>query len=148
MANGGWDGSCDTWQNFYGMVSADDPLTAIANGTGPYKLDHWTQGQEIALARNADYWGEPTKTERAVVLIVPEWGTRFSMLQAGDADFVDVPVENRSQADALVGERCEFDMTANAYKPCEVTDASQPLRLYIGRPQLVMDVILYNFAIK
>jgi len=146
--NGGWDGSCDTWQNFYAMTSAEDPFTAIANGTGPYKLDHWTQGTEIVMVRNDGYWGEPAKTERVVIQIIPEWGTRFAMLQAGDADFVDVPVENRSQADALVGERCEFDLAANASKPCEVVDASKPLRLRIGRPQLQMDVIIYNFAIQ
>jgi ABC-type transport system substrate-binding protein len=147
-ANGGWDGSCDTWQNFYAMTAPEDPFTGLANGTGPYKLDHWTPGTEVVLVRNEAYWGEPAKTERAVTLIIPEWGTRFAMLQAGDADFVDVPVENRSQADALVAERCEFDAAANAYKPCEVVDASKQLRLYIGRPQLQMDVIIYNFAIQ
>jgi ABC-type transport system substrate-binding protein len=146
--NGGWDGSCDTWQNFYGMVSADDPFTTIANGTGAYKLDHWTQGTEIVLTRNDAYWGTPAKLGRVAILIIPEWGTRFAMLQAGDADFVDVPVENRSQADALVGERCEFDLTANVYKPCEVVDASKPLRLHIGRPGIAMDVIIYNFGLK
>jgi peptide/nickel transport system substrate-binding protein len=45
-ANGGWDGSCDTWQNFYAVPSENDPLTTIMNGTGPFKLDHWTQGEE------------------------------------------------------------------------------------------------------
>jgi ABC-type transport system substrate-binding protein len=147
-ANGGWDGSCDTWQNFYAMTSAEDPFTGKTNGTGPYKLDHWTPGQEIVLARNDAYWGTKAKTERVVVQIIPEWGTRFAELQAGDADFVDVPVENRSQADALVGEKCVFDLAANAYKACEVTDAKQPLRLHIGRPSIIMDVVIYNFAIK
>ena len=148
VENGGWDGSCDTWQNYYAMQSSEDPFTAIANGTGPYKLDHWTQGQEIVMVRNDEYWGEPAKTERVSILIIPEWGTRFAMLQAGDADFVDVPVENRSQADELVGERCEYDPATNFYKACEVVDAAKPLRLYIGRPGLTMDVIIYNFDIK
>lgn len=148
VANGGWDGSCDTWQNFYAMQSADDPISGIINGTGPYKLDHRTPGQEIVMVRNEDYWGTPAKLGRVTLQIVEEWGTRFSMLQAGDADIVDVPVENRSQADEMVGERCEFDLAANAYKECEVVDASKPLRLYIGRPGIVQDVIIYNFAIK
>ncbi len=38
VENGGWNGECDTWQNTYGMVSADDPLSAIMNGTGAYSL--------------------------------------------------------------------------------------------------------------
>ena len=148
MENGGWDGSCDTWQNTYAMLAADNPFTPLANGTGPYKLDHWTPGQEIVMVRNDEYWGTPANIERATILIVPEWGTRFAMLQAGDADIVDVPVENRSQADALVGERCEFDLAAGSYKPCEVVDAAKPMRLTIGTPTLFMDVIIYNFAIQ
>jgi peptide/nickel transport system substrate-binding protein len=148
MENGGWDGSCDTWQDFYAMTDADNPFTPIANGTGPYKLDHWTPGQEIVMARFEEYWGTPAIVDRAVIQIIPEWGTRFAMLQAGDADFVDVPIENRSQGDTLVGERCEFDLEAGAYKPCEVVDATQPLRLHIGRPQLQMDVVIYNFGIE
>jgi len=30
--NGGWDGSCDTWQKFYAPTSDKDPLTKIENG--------------------------------------------------------------------------------------------------------------------
>jgi peptide/nickel transport system substrate-binding protein len=148
IENGGWDGSCDTWQNTYAMTAEENPFTAITNGTGPFKLDHWTQGEELVMVRNDNYWRDPAPLERVVLLIIPEWGTRFSMLQAGDADTVDVPVENRAQPDQMVGERCEYDAAANAYKECEVVDDSQPLRLYIGRPQLQMDVILYNFNIE
>ena len=36
-----------------------NPFTGITNGTGPFKLDHWTQGEEIVLVRNDDYWREP-----------------------------------------------------------------------------------------
>jgi peptide/nickel transport system substrate-binding protein len=147
IENGGWDGSCDTWQNFYPMSSEEDPFTAIMNGTGPFVFDHWTPGEELVLVRNDNYWTEPAKLERVVQLFIPEWGTRFSMLQAGDADTVDVPVENRAQPDEMVGERCEYDAAANAYAACEVTDDSQALRLYIGRPGLIQDVILFNFDI-
>jgi len=167
--NGGWDGSCDTWQNYYAMTSEEDPFTKIANGTGPFKLDHWTQGQEIVLVRNDAYWGTPAKPERVVISVIPEWGTRFAMMQAGDADFVDVPVENRAQMDALVGEFRVYDMEKGEYGPvqelckydgtktgldmfvaCKEGEKGTggPFRLYIGRPGLVMDVIIYNFAIK
>lgn len=159
VENGGWDGSCDTWQNYYAMQSADDPFTSIAMGTGPYVLDHRTPGQEIVMTANPDYWrteaaydGGPfgvAAIKTAIIKIIPEWGTRFSMLQAGDADIVDVPVENRSQADALVGERCEWDAAADAYADCQVVDATKPLRLRIGRPgNTQQDVIIYNFKIE
>ncbi|HSJ86576.1 MAG TPA: ABC transporter substrate-binding protein, partial [Anaerolineales bacterium] len=147
VKNGGWDGSCDTWQNFYAVPSESDPLTKIANGTGAFKLDHWTQGEEIVLVRNDDYWREPAKLERVVIKSVDEWGTRFAMLQAGDADVVYVPPENRSQVDEMVGERCEYDLATNTYKPCEVVDDSKPMRLYIGRPSLASNDMFFTFNI-
>ena len=117
------------------------------NGTGAFKLDHWTQGEEIVLARFDDYWREPAKLERIVIKSIDEWGTRFAMMQAGDADVVNVPPENRSQVDEMVGERCEFDLAANAYKECEVVDDSLPMRLYIGRPALSSQDMFFTFNI-
>ena len=145
---GGWDGTCATWQNYYAMQSADDPFSGIENGTGPFKLDGAIkQGEELDLVRNDDYWQAPAKLARIVEKAVPEWGTRFAMMQTGDADFATVQVADRSQMDALVGERCEFDVATNTYKPCTVVDDSQPFRLRIGRPGIVMDVLGLNEAI-
>jgi len=145
--NKGWDGSCDTWQNYYGMASADDPFSTIENGTGPFKLESLKQGEEYILARNDDYYGGPAKLSRIVAKAVPEWGTRFAMMQAGDADWALVQVANRSQMDALVGEKCVYDAATNAYKACEVTDANQPFRVRLGRPGISMDVVLTNWNI-
>src|SRR3990172_7664569 len=88
MENGGWDGSCDTWQNYYGVLAENDPFTSIMNGTGPFKLDHWTPGEEVVLVRNDDYWrtepayeggpSGPAALERVVLQNVEEWGTRFA----------------------------------------------------------------------
>ncbi len=166
IENGGWDGSCDTWQNTYGMTSAEDPFSAIANGTGAFKLDHWTPGEEIVLARYDGYWGEAAKLDRVVIKIITEFGTRFAMLQAGEADIIAVPAEYRVQVDPMVGEMRVYDPVANTYgdvqNVCEVntdllgvdrfitcdTASDQPLRLYISRPGLSQDVILFNFFIE
>jgi ABC-type transport system substrate-binding protein len=169
VANGGWDGSCDTWQNTYGMVSADNPFTPIANGTGAFKLDHWTPGQEVVLTKFDGYWGEPAKLDRVAIKIIPEFGTRFAMMQAGDIDTMDVSVENRPQVDALVGEMRVYDPATNTYlpavkvcaydstqlgvarfTPCAEGEAGLdlPLTLYIGRPGLQQDIILFNFFIE
>ena len=147
ISNKGWDGTCATWQNFYGMVSADDPFSAIENGTGPFKLTNLKQGEQYALDANPDYFKGAPKLQHIIAKAVPEWGTRFAMMQAGDADVATVPTANRSQMDALVGEKCTFDIATGAYKPCEVTDASQPFRVYLGQPQIIMDVILFNWKI-
>ncbi len=153
-------------RTIYGMTSADDPFTAIANGTGAFKLDHWTQGQEIVLAKNESYWGEPAKLDRVVIQIIPEFGTRFAMLQAGEADTIDVPAEYRAQVDPYVGEIastmqqptptkltkpvCSVDTDKLGIDRFEIctTPSDQPLRLYFGRPGLPQDVILFNFLIE
>jgi ABC-type transport system substrate-binding protein len=166
---GGWDGSCDTWQKFYAMTAAEDPFTDIMNGTGPFKLDHRTPGQENVLVRNDAYWQKPATLERVVFSIVEEFGTRFAMLQAGDADIIDVDPVDRPQVDPLVGEISVFDLKTNEYGPVQELckfDSTKlglerftacaagekgtggPLRLFIGRPQIFVDVILFNFNIK
>jgi peptide/nickel transport system substrate-binding protein len=167
--NGGWDGSCDTWQNFYAMDSASDPFTGITNGTGPFTLEEWTPGQGVVLARNDNYWREPAKMARINIPDVPEWGTRFAMFQAGDADVVTVNLEDTPQVDKMAGEFRVFDIAANEYGEvqtlCSIDDSKigvakfiacapgetgtgGPFRLLIGRPSINKSNVIYNFAIK
>lgn len=55
-------------------------------GTGPFKLESWTPGEETVLVRNEDYWGEAPLLERVVFREVPEDSTRIAMLQTGEID--------------------------------------------------------------
>jgi peptide/nickel transport system substrate-binding protein len=143
---GGWDGSCDTWQDFYAMQPENDPIYDQTNGTGPFILDHWTPGEEIVMVRNDNYWREPAKLERVIIQQVDEWSTRFAMLQAGDADAGAVPVENRSQMDALTGEDCQWNVDAVEYE-CEVIDDSLPFRRTLGRSGNTRSDIFFNFNV-
>jgi peptide/nickel transport system substrate-binding protein len=109
---GDWDGDCATWPKWHNPAADKSVLFNKANGTGPYKLDHWTPGEEIVLVANDDYWRkEPAWTggpsgapsiKRVVLKLVEEWGTRFSMFQARDADYGDVDAAFYPQADTLV----------------------------------------------
>jgi len=96
------DGSCEP-----GRITMhcpeNNPIYDIANGTGPFMLDHWTPRVKKLSWSARQLLREPAKLERVVFQNVDEWSTRFAMMQAGDADYVEVPVENRSQMDALVG---------------------------------------------
>jgi len=148
IEQGMWDGDCNTWQNYYAEPSESNALTPIMNGTGPFILENHVPGEETTFVRNDNYWREPAQLERMIIKYVDEWGTRFAMAQAGDADFVTVPVANRSQMDALSGELCEFDVAANAYKECVVTDDSQPFRLYKGRPGVSHTDMFFVFEIN
>ncbi len=153
---GDWDGSCETWQNFYAPGQEATKLAKVIMGTGPYKLDHWTPDVEWVLTAKEDYWraegdemwpGGPSGTaniQRIVHKTVPEWGTRFAMLQTGDAAFVNVPLANRPQIDPLVGEICD-----NNTGECTPTDNPDgPLRMYNDLPNPARTDIFLNFNVK
>ena len=93
-AYGGMD-FCDVvpkeWVEKWGKQFNRHPL-----GTGPFMFDHWTQGQEIVLKKNPDYWqkGKPYLDELVYRFSVfPQ--TAFLRLQRGDVDvlgnFVPTP---------------------------------------------------------
>jgi peptide/nickel transport system substrate-binding protein len=153
---GDWDGSCDTWQNYYAPGQEATKLGKVINGTGPYKLDHWTPGVEWVLTANEDYWrqdGDPVwpdgpsgapRIQRIVHKTVPEWGTRFAMLQTGDVAFAEVPSANRPQADAWVGETCDY-----ATDTCQPTDnPDMPLRMWPNEPNPSRTDIFLNFNVR
>lgn len=60
-------------------------------GTGPYKFVEWVPGDHLTVEKFADYWNpaQGAKVDRFVIKPVPEAGTRISMLQAGDAQFIN-----------------------------------------------------------
>jgi peptide/nickel transport system substrate-binding protein len=140
IGNGGWDGDCATWQNYYGKTAADlnaTPLGSTTNGTGPYMLESWTPGEQYVLVANENYWrtepaweGGPTGApalKTVTVRLVDEFGTRYAMLQAGEADSITVNAVDWPQMDILVGEWC--DKTGEC-TPSENPD--QPARGYRG----------------
>jgi peptide/nickel transport system substrate-binding protein len=142
IEQGAWDGECENWWDIYAVGSENSPLTDKVNGTGPYMLDHWTPGEEYVLVANPDYWrtepiweGGPSgvaRIENVVVRIVNEWGTRFAALQAGDAEFVSMNLENYPQVDPLVAETCDWQTGE-----CEATGNPQGfLRAFPDRPEV------------
>lgn len=122
-ANGGWDGSCDTWQKWYAW--GPEKLNALKlgtgeNGTGPYILDKYSPTEEIDLKANENYWrtdpaweGGPSGApalKTVIIKSIDEFNTRLAMFQAGDADQLilgsssDYPV-----VDELIGQTCSYD---------------------------------------
>jgi peptide/nickel transport system substrate-binding protein len=57
-------------------------------GSGAYRVEKWTPGQEIIFARN-DNWksGALPKLKRVICRVVPSAGTRLALLTRGDVDF-------------------------------------------------------------
>ena len=71
------------------------------NGTGPFKLTEFTQGQQITITANGDYWGGAPKVGSVIFKAAPEASARTAMLQAGQADVVvNLPVEQAKQIES------------------------------------------------
>jgi ABC-type transport system substrate-binding protein len=62
--------------------------TAI-NGTGPYKLKEWVEGDHVTLEANPDYWGDAPKAKTVIVRWATEAASRLQELQAGTVDGID-----------------------------------------------------------
>ena len=54
-------------------------------GSGRYVLKQWDRGQQVILEANPDYYGEPPRMERVVILFMEE-DAAFLAVQAGQAD--------------------------------------------------------------
>lgn len=67
-----------------------------AVGTGPFKFVSWTDGQDVTLERNDDYWGEPAKIEKLVFRGIEDPTARLAELQAGTIDIaIDLSPDDR-----------------------------------------------------
>lgn len=152
---GDWDGSCDTWVQFNKPEKQETVLFDQANGTGPYKLGLWKKGEEITLEANEDYWrtepiweGGPSGAPRIKHLVfrkAEEWGSRLTMLSAGDADAIDVPRAQIGQLESLVHTVYEGpDESA----PSEVLNPQGTLKLFKGYPTASSTVAMFTQAIN
>ena len=103
IENGDWDGTQASYEALNDPPSGGSPIQSVMNGTGPFKLERWDEGVETVLVRNDDYWRAPAKLERVVIKVVEEWTTRRLMLEAGDADHVDVPRAHIDELESVEG---------------------------------------------
>ncbi|HVU14012.1 MAG TPA: ABC transporter substrate-binding protein [Phototrophicaceae bacterium] len=65
-------------------------LLRVPVGTGPYKIDHWDQGNEIVLDRNDDYWGDKAKTSKLIFQWNADSAARLTQLQSGAVDGYEI----------------------------------------------------------
>lgn len=85
IANGVWDGTEATWQEWLGRDLTGEFLHRNMSGTGAYKLVQWGDASLIATRFDA-YWGGAPSIENVVFNYVDEEATRILALQQGDAD--------------------------------------------------------------
>lgn len=85
IANGQWDGTEATWQDWVGRDLTAEYLHNHVSGTGAYKLVEWTDDSVVATAFD-DYWGGAPALKNVVYQYVDEQSTRILAMQQGDAD--------------------------------------------------------------
>ncbi len=151
VEQGDWDDKCDTWQTWADPAAEETLLFDKANGTGPYKLDHWTPGEETVLTAFENYWrtepmweggpSGPARIKNVVLKNVPEWGTRLAMLEAGDADWVYTDEAFRPQLDPYIYQRCD------ATEKCEEKNAEGYIVSYRELPAPQMTPAQLNWQI-
>jgi peptide/nickel transport system substrate-binding protein len=124
IANGEWDGTEETWQDYNNPDEADSYLYNHTNGTGPWELEQWNPGVQITLVRNDDYWREPAAFERVITQKVDEWTTQKAALLAGNADLVFVPRDYIGDLEGIAD-----------------------LNVYQDLPQLAIEALFFNFNI-
>ncbi|WP_345752352.1 ABC transporter substrate-binding protein [Microbacterium rhizophilus] len=61
-------------------------LKTDANGTGPFTLENWTQGDGITLARFDDYWSDPAGVGSVEVSYIPDYTAGVNAALDGSLD--------------------------------------------------------------
>lgn len=68
--------------------ASTDGMITTPVGTGPYKLDSWSQGTSVKLVYNENYWGNEPDVKELEFLISGEPSQRTTALMTGEADFI------------------------------------------------------------
>jgi peptide/nickel transport system substrate-binding protein len=116
IANGVWDGTEATWQDWIGRDLTEEFLHRNTSGTGAYQLVEWGDAQLIAT-RFDGYWGGAAPIENVVFNYVDEEATRILALQQGDADRITLGqraslVQVRGAPGVVVWEEPEWTPTS------------------------------------
>ena len=80
-------------------AQALDTTPVAAVGTGPYQLERWTPGREVALVANPYYRNQRPPFARVRFVVTPDFAERLALVTQGRAHLADgVPLE---EMDAL-----------------------------------------------
>lgn len=124
-------------------------------GTGPFKLESFTSGQEATLAAFPDYWdGGRPPLDKVVVRGYADQGAMLAAMESGEVNFAPYPPESaiqRLQSDAkysvqpgppLVSLFCGCNQLQ---KPMDNLDVRLAINYAINRPNLI-DGVLYGLG--
>ncbi|WP_050768485.1 ABC transporter substrate-binding protein [Salipiger bermudensis] len=131
--------------------------STTAIGTGPFSLDEWVKGSEVALSKNPDYvnYGEPYDNEgaphidRLLIRTVPEAQTRLAALRTGEVHIAEPPfddieaIKEAGELEIMVAENTGQDVFwefTTSRAPFDDIRARQAVA-YATDPQMAIDII-------
>lgn len=121
-------------------------LKTAANGTGPFLLDSWVQGDSITFQRNDAYWGELAGVGAVTFRYIPDFQAGISAALDGSLDVLTpVQADLSSQLDGVNGFELQRGRTTdkyvlafnNAVAPLDDPRVREALRLAIDHDALV-----------
>lgn len=124
----------------------DGSLVEEPNGTGPYVLDAWNRGSDIALSANPDYWGDAPLSQSVIFRWSAEAAQRLVELQSGQVDGIDNPgpddfaiIEGDANLQLLPREGLNTFYVGfnNTYEPFDNELVRQAIAMGIDRERIV-----------
>jgi peptide/nickel transport system substrate-binding protein len=121
-------------------------LKIAANGTGPFTLVKWNQGDSIELARNDSYWADPAGVARVVFQYIPDFTAGVNAALDGGLDVLTAVDPNlASQLDGVQGFTLTTGKTTdkgtlafnNQRAPLDDVRVREALRLAVNHDDLV-----------
>ena len=78
-----------------GTADSPDYGKTLFNGTGPFMIKQWVQGDRVVLARNANYWNAGTDKmpylDQVIVRTIPDTSAMLAAFEAGEIDVIVEP---------------------------------------------------------
>ncbi|KAB1187777.1 MULTISPECIES: ABC transporter substrate-binding protein [Haloferax] len=120
------------------------------NGTGPFKLDSYTEDEEVVLSRYDDYWQEPAAVDTLTFRAASEASTRVNQLLQGETDvIVNVPpqevqrVNNSENARVAAAPSTRIIYNAMRYdvEPFDSVEFRQAMNYAIDLESIVQNVL-------
>jgi peptide/nickel transport system substrate-binding protein len=129
-------------------------LGPVNAGSGPYIFKEWVHGDHLTLVRNPDYWGRKPYFDQVIFRVVPNAGTRETMLRAGDVQMAfappapDVPAMRRDPSLRVVEgptDRAIWVGMNNLWGPFKDVRVRQALNYAVNK-QAIIHSVLFGLA--
>lgn len=121
-------------QQFAEVFTSPRMAREVVEGSGPYELVEWVDGQRIVLARKRNWWGDAL-------------AERFTMLRAYPDTFIFIPIPDQTAtATALRNQDLDvaLELDSRLFKELQADSALQQIYNFYTPPRFVFFYIAMN----